>query len=449
MVADRSDWPWMVAAVIGGSCLWVGSLYIGRDVAPLVPVVIVGMTAGGFFVWHAALGKRWAVIGLYVVATLWISSSFRVRAVGDVGLDWQNGSKFMLSGVFLAIGLFNIRRVMRVCADPAMFCIVLYLALALLSVLYSEAPAVTVVTIGVIVSYLVLACVLVQVLSLRDVLVTTTLMLCGAYCLMNLLSAVVVPDIAITQPFGDEYGRRFQGLSGQPNQLGNVAKEGLLFLIAAAYFGFLRPALWAPMGFIAMVTLILTQSRTSFLALVIACGLQLPRRILTPIIVCVVLIAIGIFVSGQTTNILEMVGRGGNVQDAESMAGRTDLWQFSWGLITDRPWLGYGFNSFESFAGKVWTGDSWAPIVSPHNNYLALLYNGGIIGALPWIAVFAILLYRWYNDPFLPRDLVVISLLVNNFTEVDVPGNSIISTLSLFLVIALDAQRRLHDTVVE
>ena len=428
---------------VGGACgLWLIILSSGYRLAPLVPVALVGMVTGSLLLWQVAIGKRWAVIGLYVVAIFWISSTFRGRPQGEVGLDWQNGSKIMLSGGFLAVGLFNIRRIMAVCNDPVMFCIILCLMLALLSVVYSEAPAVTVATVCVAASYAVFACLLVQVLPIRDIMLTTTWAL-GAFCLINLLSALVVPDMAIT--LGDatvSYPSRLQGISGQPNQLGTLAKGFMIFVIGSAYYGYLRPALWVSMAVMGMGTIALTQSRTSFFALVVACGLQLPRRILVPIVVCIAVIVIGIFVSGQTTDVLELIGRGGSVEEAETLSGRTELWQFTWDLIMARPWLGYGFNSFESFAQTVWTGDSWAPIIGPHNNYLGMLYSGGILGSLPWIAAFAILLCRRFTEPVQLRDLVVVTFLMTSFSEAEVPGNSIVPTLSLFLIIAIDAKRR-------
>ena len=449
--ANRSawwSWPLTSLAVLGASGLWVGMAYRMGDVASLVPVMIVVMITGGILLWQVTLGKRWAVIALYVVGTLWLATSVRTRPLGEVGLDWQNGSKFILWCSFLAIGTLSIKRIAPFFLDPVMFCAVLYLGLAFLTVTISEAPFVTVVSVVVVVSYVLFACVIAEALSIRDIMLMMTWSM-AAYCLISLLSALVVPDIAFPQTIGfDETASdltRLQGLSGQPNQLGTISRAFMTFLIGSVYLGYLRRAFWVPMAFMGMGTLIATQSRTAFFALVIGCLSQISRRFLVPIVILIAIIALSIWLSGETTAILRMVGRGGSASEAESMAGRAELWQFTWKLIDARPLFGYGFNSFESYAGTVWTGESWAPIISPHNNYMALLYNTGYLLSLPWIAGYAILLYRWYADPYLPRDLFIIAVLVTGYAEPDLPGNSVVPTLSFFLVVVLDAKRRYMD----
>ena len=162
---------------------------------------------------------------------------------------------------------------------------------------------------------------------------------------------------------------------------------------------------------------------------------------LIPMVVVIVMLALVIYLSGETTAIFALIGRDGSVEEAESMSGRAELWQFTWSLIVDRPWLGYGFASFEAYAGTVWTGDSWAAIVAPHNNYLSLLYNSGIIGGLPLLAMFAVLLYRWITKPYLPRDVITIAVLFAGYSEENFPAITIAVTLSVFMIIALDAKR--------
>src|ERR1700677_692868 len=124
------------------------------------------------------------------------------------------------------------------------------------------------------------------------------------------------------------------------------------------------------------------------------------------------------------------------------MSGRTDLWQFTWNLILDRPVTGYGFNSFESFAGTLWEGQS-ASSVATHNNYLSVLYSTGVVGTIPFLAGFALLLYRWRVEPDAPRDLFVINAILSGFSEIDVlSAIAPVPTLVFFLVIASDAWQR-------
>ena len=188
------SWPLTSLGVLGGCVLWIAMLYRVGDVAPLIPVAIVAMVIGGILLWQVALDKRWAVIALFVVSFYWIASSFGVvtHKTGDVGLNWQNGPKFIFYLSFLALGVHQHQTHRAVFADPAMFCGVLYLGLALLSVTVSEAPLVTVAAVIIVVSYVMFACIVVQSLSIREVMLMATWTL-AVYCLISLLAAPLVP----------------------------------------------------------------------------------------------------------------------------------------------------------------------------------------------------------------------------------------------------------------
>jgi O-antigen ligase len=169
---------------------------------------------------------------------------------------------------------------------------------------------------------------------------------------------------------------------------------------------------------------------------------QLPKRIVLPIVTVVAMLVVSIHVSGETTEIMRLVSRDGSAQEAETMSGRLDLWEFTERMIADLPLLGYGLGSFETYAQIAWTGETRNDLVQPHNNYLALFYNSGILGSIPWIAAFILLLRRWFTTPFLPRDIFVVAILVTGYSEADLPSNSIMATFTFFIVIALDARRR-------
>jgi O-antigen ligase len=235
---------------------------------------------------------------------------------------------------------------------------------------------------------------------------------------------------------------RLQGLTAHPNSLGSFAAMMLTFLIGAVYLGYVRRGMWLSVGMLGVATIVAAQSRTSVIALVVASVFQIPRRFLLPLLALGGVFAVIVSMSGGTTEIYRMLGRGGSAQEAETMSGRTELWAFTEELIAKRPLLGYGFQSFEVYAPTQWTGETRSDVVGPHNNYLNLLYNSGVIGAVPFVATFVILLARWWTTPFLPRDLYVFSVLVGSYAEAELPNNAVVPTLSFFLILALDARRR-------
>jgi O-antigen ligase len=187
-----------------------------------------------------------------------------------------------------------------------------------------------------------------------------------------------------------------------------------------------------------------TRSRGALFALVISLLLLIPRRYLVPLMACGALCGVAVLFTGEMHTILAMVGRDGSADEAVDMAGRIDLWNFTWELIGQRPLIGYGFNSFESYAGGVlWTGPV-ANGVASHNNYLSVLYSTGVFGMIPFLVGFFILLYRWIIQPDAPRDFFVLSALFSGYVEIDVLSSFIVvPTLIFFIVVALDARKRI------
>ena len=125
------------------------------------------------------------------------------------------------------------------------------------------------------------------------------------------------------------------------------------------------------------------------------------------------------------------------------MAGRAELWTFTWGLITQHPLIGYGFNSFEVYASQFWTGQVESGVAA-HNNYLSVLYSTGIAGMIPFVVGFLILLYRWIVTPDPPRDFWVLSALVCGYAEMDVLSSfAFVPSFLFFIVIVQEAHRNL------
>jgi O-antigen ligase len=185
-----------------------------------------------------------------------------------------------------------------------------------------------------------------------------------------------------------------------------------------------------------------TQSRGTLVAVFAGIFLIIPRRYLLIMTTLGLIGGIGVLVSGQTEAILALVGRNGDADEALDMAGRAELWKFVWGLIKQRPLLGYGFNSFEVYAGRLWTGQLGAGVAA-HNNYLSILYSNGVIGTIPFLATFCILLRRWIFESNPPRDFFVISTLVYGYSEIDMPSFAFVPSQLFFTIMALDAKRRL------
>ena len=368
---------------------------------------------------------------------------FVTRERGEPGLDAQNGMKLLGWAGLLGISLPNISRMMRYFRDPAILAFGCYLAICLISTVYSAVPVVTGTAALGMIAYLAFACLLVDATP-EPTLYRTLFWTLATYCLANLLSALVLPDVAffhvdvVRQP--DVV--RLQGISGQPNQLGRAASLFVMLAMIVAWRGYVRTIWWVPLILLGIVLTIWSGSRTSIFGVFLALLLQMPRRYLIVVSGLVALVIGGIIATGQIDNLLALVGREGSADEALSMSGRADLWDYTWRQILERPLIGYGFNSFESLAGTYWVGQANAALVATHNNYLSVLFSTGIMGLSAFLAGFGVLLYRWLRRPSFARDFFALNAMIESFSESDTLSLiAPMSTLIFLIVVVVDIRR--------
>ena len=112
------------------------------------------------------------------------------------------------------------------------------------------------------------------------------------------------------------------------------------------------------------------------------------RRALAPLLpvvalVVIVLMAVAV-INPQTV--------GGRLTSEEPISYRLTAWRIAWEIFRSSPVLGVGYGQFGVVAAQQF---GWNPFVrladmpSPHNSYLDVLVQGGLLAALPYFAVFA------------------------------------------------------------
>jgi O-antigen ligase len=424
------------------TALWLGLLMsgLGGDADYLLPAAVVTAIGIGVITYHASMRKSWALLTILTVSVLLTPISFRVREQGVVGLDMQNGIKVVIWFVMLIVCAPNARQILsRIQTDPMLLALVSFSLVALVSSIYSPVPAVTAMSGLSLLAFLGFSVLLVSNLSFRRISLTVIAVL-AVYCVLNLLSALVLPDMAYIA----DTGFRFQGISGHPNSLARQAAIFTILVIGSYYRGYLSRAGFFLITMLAVTTMLMTEGRTAIISIIIPLIICAGRRFVLPTLI-VAAMAIILLLSGGTDSLLAMVGRDGDASEAMSMAGRTELWQFVMDQISQAPWFGHGYNSFESVATNTFYGQVNAAVAT-HNNYLEVLYSTGIIGGLPFFAAIGILLYRWIKHPFLPRDLIVLNIVVSSFTEVDITALGAMPMLIAFIVLARDSvDREIHS----
>jgi hypothetical protein len=98
--------------------------------------------------------------------------------------------------------------------------------------------------------------------------------------------------------------------------------------------------------------------------------------------------------------------------------GRFFAWRMLISGVFDRPWLGYGMGDFGTLFPTYHQGFSGMPWRQAHNEFLQVLYDGGLIGLGLALATLAPLLYRakqwWRREDALPWFLLLVAILVNS-----------------------------------
>ncbi|MCW9057759.1 MAG: O-antigen ligase family protein [Gammaproteobacteria bacterium] len=143
-----------------------------------------------------------------------------------------------------------------------------------------------------------------------------------------------------------------------------------------------RKMLYLGLGSAGAITLVLSQGRTSIIsALIAVLFMAFFVREMRPFRYAIVgtsafflaLFTLTGSVGDWIDGFSEYMRRGVDDQQLETMSGRIGAWSTSWNLFLKSPILGHGFYA---------TGKS---ILAPHNAYLTVLLNGGILGFMPWL----------------------------------------------------------------
>lgn len=173
--------------------------------------------------------------------------------------------------------------------------------------------------------------------------------------------------------------KRIIGTMGNPNI------NGILFSFFAAYFmRFLSSAKWhwgKIYFFLAIALILLTQARTSMLAIGIALMVyvflsklswQTILKICAGIVVVVFVVKLmDQYSLGYVTNAKL------NLAENSSLKGRFEIWTELWSMIKEKPIFGYGINKNYFYAHHLYS----------ENEFVLIVWRFGIIGLLFYLAM--------------------------------------------------------------
>jgi exopolysaccharide production protein ExoQ len=344
--------------------------------------------------------------------------------------------------------------------------LLLLVGIALLSVLWSVAPEVTLRRGFALLGTTMFGAYLAMRFSLREQLRLLAWAL-GIAALLSLVFALALPSYGV---MSDARGEAFRGIYIQKNELGRVmALSVLVFFFVALGDGDQRWFKWGGVG-LSFVLLLLSSGKAGLVMLVIVLvltpfyrALRQTYTIAVPALIAGVLVGASVFVwlLGNMEGALAVLDRD------VTLTGRTDLWPAVLEMIAKRPWLGYGYDAFwmgwEGESAQVWIilaafGRNFFP-THAHNGVLELWLDLGLLGVL----VFALVLLLTFGrairlmrstkamDGVWPLAYLTFMLLVGITYPIGLQRNSIWLVLYVTIVISLAAQlnRMGHNRLYE
>ena len=364
----------------------------------------------------------------------------------QASLPMRQGLWILAYALFGLLALPYLRRMIQ--AVRLALPVVLLTGLTTLSALWSPVPAQTLAS-----SAALWACTFMGVyLAIRVSALTMARLLAivlGVLAGASLLVVLLLPDYGLMTGVHDGL---WNGVFTHKNVLGRSMVLGLICLVPL--YSMASAGTKILLGLVAGMELVLllnSQSATAFLLLLSCVLIYLllraqatlsgPARIslLAGALTLVAILAIYASDPGNAGALLEALGRD------PTLTQRTRIWQAGLDALSERPWLGYGYDAlWTSAAGSGFTlhYTTWA-VPHVHNGFLEIVLALGVPGLL----ALALLMYRLLASATRPLQdsglhvlltLTLSTVIVLNMTEVNLLRyNNIFWILTLYTLLRL------------
>ena len=395
-----------------------------------------------------------------VLALLLLSGAFlallgakdeAASGAGEGNLLAQAGYVSIYGITFLLV-VTRIRRFAHVATREPL--LVLLVALAVVSVLWSVAPEITLRRGVALLGTTLFGVYLAMRFSFREQLQLLAWTL-GIAALFSLAFALALPA------YGVESGARgdaLRGIYNQKNVLGRIMALGAVVFFFARANGVYRWLKFGALG-LSLALLWFSDAKTALVILLVLSilfpfyrALREAYTLAVPIVIAGVLAggSVLIWLANNSTVMFAALGRD------TTLTGRTELWPIVLEMIAERPWLGYGYNAFwlgwEGKSSQVWM--TLTPFVAnfrpthAHNGVLDLWLDLGFLGVLVFALVFVLTFGRAVRligstgarEGVWPLTYLTFMLLSGITYPIGLERNSIWWVLYVAIVISLAAQ---------
>lgn len=335
------------------------------------------------------------------------------------------------------------------------------IGIALLSVLWSVAPGVSLRQSLVLVRSTLFGVYLAARFSVKEQVRLLAWML-GIAMLLSLVFALVLPNYGVMgmgdihNPQDSNHQGAWRGIYIHKNPLGRLmVMSALVFLLSAISSHRYRWVAWTGFG-LSVCLILLSTSKTSLVVLLTLMSLLPFYRALrwkytlaVPFFITVILVGGGVAIL-SVSNAEAILGAFG--RDL-TLTGRTDLWATVLDKIWERPWLGYGYAGFwQGWRGEsadIWSVLNWQPPHS-HNGLLDLWLDLGLLGVTAFLLSFIMVCFQavtWVRLTKTTEELwplvYLTFLLLVNITETSLLTNN--SLWLLYVAVSLSTHNRSNN----
>lgn len=275
---------------------------------------------------------------------------------------------------------------------------------------------------------------------------------CALAILLSIIVAVALPTYGVSE--GLHQGA-WKGIFGHKNGLGRMMVLSIIVFALVEFRRKQRLLKWIFLS-LAVIVLILSQSSTALVLAIIMTAvlvllpiLRLRTHLIVPIWLFTGAVAVAAcsYAVMNADSVLQILGKD------SSLSGRTMLWMVASMAISQKPWLGHGFDAFwtglQGESGSIMSSIRWlAP--NSHNGYLDLLLDLGVVGLLVYITGYigaawkAMKRYRSQRSEANMWPLMYLAfILLANLTESTIlTQNSIFWALYVATVVTVSVPRR-------
>ncbi len=272
----------------------------------------------------------------------------------------------------------------------------LLLGIALVSFLWSVAPAATINRSIALIGTSLFGLYLASRYTIKEQL-NLLMWTFGVILILSLVFAVALPKYGI---MGGLHSGAWRGIYVHKNVFGKImTMSALVFLLQAKDAKRKR---WLPwFGLILSICfLILAKSTTSLINTVTIFALvpiyqtfRWRYHLMIPAVIAIVTFGGGLslWLTSNAVTLLDALGKD------TTLTGRTEMWPYIIDMIVKNPWLGYGYTAFwgdwNSPAAYVWNAAQWTPPNS-HNGFLDLWLELGFLGVSVFLLGFCATLFK-------------------------------------------------------